>query len=259
VNIRRVAEIVSRGRVIRRRLPQQFGGFPIFVTPDSALQYWLSLSRSSGLLFDMVSRFVRRGETVWDVGANCGIFAFAAAHAAGPSGSVIAIEPDTFLVNLLRRSAAIAPSTCGRVDVLPCAVSDAIGIATFNIAGRGRSTNFLASGSGRTDSGGVREAVSVMTVTLDWLLDRYPAPAFVKIDVEGAEAAVLAGAQRLLREVKPIVMCECDEASRASIGATFLENGYSLYDAELPARGRIVEAAFNTLAMPPGVASHSRG
>lgn len=254
MKFRAFAELASRGRVLRRRLPARAGGFPIFVTPDSALQYWLPLGRSSALLFDVAGRFVSKGDVVWDVGANCGVFAFASAHAAGPAGQVLALEPDTFLVSLLRRSAAALPASCAPTDVLPCAISDGVGVARFNIARRGRSTNYLASGSGRTDAGGVRESVSVMTVSLDWLLDRFAPPAFVKIDVEGAEAAVLRGAQRLLREARPVVLCETDADSRACIGQMFREFGYSFYDAEALDRGPTVDPAFNALALPPGKA-----
>lgn len=252
VNLRTVVELASRGRVIRRRLPARSGGFPIFVSPDSALQYWLSLDRSSALLFDTVLRFVRSGDTVWDVGANCGLLSFAAAHAAGRTGQVVAVEPDVFLVSILRRSATGLPPACSPVEVLPCAVSDQVGVARFNIARRGRSTNFLASGSGRTDTGGVRESVTVMTVTLDWMLDRFAPPSFVKIDVEGAEIAVLSGAKRVLDQAKPIIFCETDAASRVEVGSILRDLGYSFYDAEALDRGQSPDPAFNTLALPPG-------
>ena len=41
---------------------------------------------------------------LFDIGANLGLFAFAAASQAGPTGDVIAIEPDPFFVHLMVRS-----------------------------------------------------------------------------------------------------------------------------------------------------------
>jgi hypothetical protein len=52
--------------------------------------------------------------------------------------------------------------------------------------------------------------VEVPTITLDQFIyrDHHPAPAFVKIDVEGGEWAVLVGAQRMLAESRPVVVVE---------------------------------------------------
>jgi hypothetical protein len=43
-------------------------------------------------------------------------------------------------------------------------------IAKFNIAQRGRASNFLE-GVGLTQAAGIRESQLIVTVTLDWLLD----------------------------------------------------------------------------------------
>ena len=70
-----------------------------------------------------------------------------------------------------------ANNSNARIDLLPLAISDKVGFLEFNIAERSRATSFI---SGTTslpsDCGGVREKKAVMSVTLDWLLDHYPAP-----------------------------------------------------------------------------------
>ncbi len=93
-------------------------------------------------LLRLAAEVVRRGDTVWDIGANLGLFSFAAAVAAGPAGRVLAVEPDTVLAGLLRRSAAVN-SGHAPVDVLPAAVSDGLSVARFHVARRNRSTNHL--------------------------------------------------------------------------------------------------------------------
>jgi hypothetical protein len=111
--LRRVAEILSRGVVLKRRLPTQFGSGPLFVSPDSGLKYYrLDLKTADPTLFRMAAELVRPGDIVWDIGANVGLFTFAAAGLASPRGHVIAVEPDTWLVSLLPIGQAGGKRTC---------------------------------------------------------------------------------------------------------------------------------------------------
>src|SRR6185436_126613 len=107
--IRSLLERLSRGRVVLRRLPPEHGGHALFVSPDAALKLWRrDLRQSDPLLLRLAAELTRPGDTVWDVGANVGLFAFGAAFAAGPSGRVVAIEADDWLAGLVRRSARTA-------------------------------------------------------------------------------------------------------------------------------------------------------
>ena len=162
----------------------------------------------------------------------------------------MAIEPDIFLVDLLRRSAAARSADRAEVTVLPAAVSDALGVEEFCIAARGRSASHLASSSGSVPSRGTRQIVWVITITLDWLLDHLPQPTVLKIDVEGAEDRVLAGAEKLVSQAKPLVLCEVSTEKAAACTRFFRRHGYSLYDLDQPTGGKIEAAAFNTLAVP---------
>lgn len=244
--LRTFAERFSRQRVLKRRLPRAHGGATLFVSPDSALSHWKPGVESD--LFDFAREFVRPADTVWDIGANLGFFTFAAAHYAGSHGQVIAVEPDVFLVGVLRRSAAAKRETDAAVEILPAAVSDSVGISAFHIARRGRATNFLSTSQGSTQTGGIRETVQVLTITLDWLLGQRPAPKVVKIDVEGAEAAVLRGGEKLLSQVRPVLLCEVSGENRQEVTGILKANGYTLYDWET--RGTVEVAAWNTLALP---------
>lgn len=251
--IRTLLERFSRKMVFRRRMPARLGGDSVWVSPDSALRFWRrDLDLTSKMLFDFAEEFIKPGHVVWDVGANVGMFTFAGSFRAGSSGHVVAVEADLFLADLLRRSASIASPGRSKVVVLPVAISDSLGIAEFHIAKRGRSTNFLASASGSTQTGGVRETVSVMTVTLDWLMERLPPPNVLKIDVEGAENLVLAGANTLLSKVRPVILCEIIDELADTCTSLLKSHGYKLYDYENRSRGRLERAAYNTLAVFEG-------
>ena len=255
--LRRMAEYFSRRVVFRRRLPREVGGATIYVTPAASLSYWIRpMERIDPMLLQFVRDHVRPGSTVWDVGANVGLFGFAAAGVAGPEGSVLALEADDWLAALVRRSAQLNAGTMAAVSVLGVAVSDRVGVAQFAIARRGRASNFLREAEGSSQAGGVRETRLAMTVTLDWLLERFKPPDVIKIDVEGAEHLVLAGAARLLQSVRPIILCEVAPRNRAPLARLFREAEYTLYPATPGASApSIVQPVANTLAIPADAAT----
>lgn len=250
--LRRAIERWSRDRVVRRRLPPEFGSHALFVSPDASLRLWRrDLRRADPLLLGLAAELVRPGDRVWDVGANVGLFAFAAAFLAGPSGAVLAVEADGWLAGLLRRSAESAGPAYAPVEVLAAAVAESPGVAELHIAARGRAGSHLGDVAGSTQAGGVREVRQVAAVTLDGLLATSPPPRLVKIDVEGAEARCLRGAGRLLAEVRPVLLCEVSEPSAREVGERLLGLGYTLYDAEVPPGRRrpLATPAWNTLAV----------
>jgi len=144
----------------------------------------------------LYSRFVRRGDLVFDIGAHVGdrIGAFRRLGA-----RVVAAEPQPPLVKVLRwmyrRDAD--------VTIEPAAVGHSVGTIDLriNVANPTVSTASDAFVSAARDAEGWKEqawtrTVQVQMTTLDALIARHGVPAFVKIDVEGFEADVLAGLTR---------------------------------------------------------------
>jgi len=243
--IRTLAERISRDRIIVRKIPAELGGGEIHVSPDSALRLWGDFKQYDPSLMALAKEWVKRNSVVWDIGANVGVFTFVAANLAGPGGQVVAIEPDIWLAHLLQKTANRPSASRAAVHILPVAVSDEIGPVTLNIAAKGRSSNFI-DGMGNSMHGGVRQRQATLAVSCDWLLNYFAAPSVVKIDVEGAEALLLKGAQRLLNEVRPVVICEVGEANAAAVTAQLVGSGYAIYDGEQPRASRV------TLAVPGG-------
>lgn len=250
--IRHIFELCSRHVVLKRKLPKQFQNGPLLVTPDASLKYWnRDLSKVDPMLLNLALEQIRPGSVVWDIGANVGLFSFACANLVGQSGKVLAIEADIWLAGLMRRSSRLKENHGLQIDILPMAVSDSVGIAKFNIAKRGRAASYLDISKGSTQAGGVREVQLVPTFSLDWLLDRYARPTFVKIDVEGAEEKVLRGAEKVLAEIRPIILCEVSE-NKEIVSNIFKKFNYSLFDAaaEKHVRKALDFAPYDTLAFP---------
>jgi FkbM family methyltransferase len=246
---RTALEQATHRLVMRRRLPTPSGSARIYVSSEGGLRYLRRrLDGVDPALLRLAAELVQPGYVVWDIGANLGLFSFAAALAAGPAGRVLAVEPDALLVGLLRRSAA-ANRGRARVEVLPVAVADDVGVARFHIARRNRATSHL-DGFGTTQTGGVRTTELVPTVTLDWLAGRFPMPDVIKIDVEAGELGVLAGGASVLR-ARPKVICEVAGCNAATAGSLLASHGYTLYDGQQLAADRtpVAVAPPETLAI----------
>jgi FkbM family methyltransferase len=249
---RRFLEKLGRGRAFRRRLPRQFGSRPIWVTPDARLRYLRPGSAGFDLeLLGYAERYVQEGSVVWDVGANVGEFTIGAAHRAGSSGSVLAIEPDCLLAGLLQRSLSEDENENLPVRVLCAAAADRVGIGTLQVAARGRAANALSEVTASTQMGGVRMESLVALVSMDSLLEHSPPPSFVKIDVEGAEQLVFAGARRLVEKIRPTIVVEVSSINEAMIRGMLAAADYALFDAATGPGGRELDrCVFNTLAVP---------
>jgi FkbM family methyltransferase len=224
-------ERLARGHKIKRRLPN---GTQILLSPDSQLKY-LTTSFNEDLIA-LAKEQVTSESVVWDIGANCGVFAFSCAAAK----QVLAIEADPFLVHLLQESVALGDAP---VTVISAAVSDEIGLAEFSIAQRGRASNHLTAVGGRSQAGGERGRLRVPTLTLDSLLAEFPPPTFIEIDVEGAEIGVLKGAMRVLNEARPILYLETDSNTHESCQRILTEARYELTE---------VGASENFICTPTG-------
>ena len=94
------------------------------------------------------------------------------------------------------------------------------------IAARGRASNALAAAGGNSQMGGTRSRVKVTTRRLDTLLETFPSPDFVKVDVEGAELLVLEGAARLISEVRPTFYMEIGSGRFDRVRALMVNQDY---------------------------------
>lgn len=228
--IRGILERMSRGVVLKRTLHTPVGKRKIFVSPESALRFWKpGKFFTDKMLYTIAQNEVKHGNVIWDIGANLGQFAFQALAVAGNEGMCLAMEPDVFLVHLMNKSARLNQDL--KLDVLPAAVSNKTGMTFLNIANRSRSANYLLDSKGSTQTGGSRYTQACATVDLNFLLDNYAHPQFVKIDVEGAEGLIFQGAERLLTEVRPKILCEVFDYSAEFIADKLKQSDYILLDA----------------------------
>jgi FkbM family methyltransferase len=179
-----------------------------------------------------IRTFAGQGMTAYDIGANLGYTAMLLARAVGPKGRVFAFEPEPRNLSRLARHVARNPEG-RRVTVIAAAVGARSGRGRLQIH-RSTSMGKLVGAPGRAEL--YTSVVSVPLMTLDRFVARGgPPPHIVKIDVEGAEAHVLAGMRRILERDRPLLLIEMHgPAAAGATRRTLRENGYCL----LRMRGR---------------------
>ncbi len=196
---------------------------------------------------------LRAGDTAVDAGAHVGFFTMQMAAAVGPGGRVYAFEPLDGNADLLERSLA-ENRFADRVVFERAALGARPGTATltFPVETLNSGGAYLLPDAGAALPG--HRTGVVRLVALDELSLSRPVR-LIKMDVEGAEPQVIAGAARLLAEDRPLILSELHptQLARASgtTAAAFLDQmralGYRARAIENAAIGEPIDS------LPAGV------
>lgn len=147
-----------------------------------------------------IQQHVLPGWTVLDAGAHIGYYTLLLAELVGPEGKVIAFEASPEIFAVLKEN--IHLNRCGNVVLENRAVAG----SPRRLALR-RNDAYPLSATSSIHSG--RAAVEVEAVALDQFLGSgFDRVAFIKMDVEGAEAEALQGLRELLRRDHPLLLIE---------------------------------------------------
>lgn len=156
------------------------------------------------------------GAVIWDVGAHVGYESLCFAELVGPSGQVVAFEPNPANAQEWQRNVDGNPSLASRMSLQRLALSDASGDAMFcfseDVAGGLSSGSHLANVTPPEEQTSYTSfgSLKVTCARVDDLVEagEIDPPAMIKIDVEGAEADVLRGALRTLERHQPALLVE---------------------------------------------------
>jgi FkbM family methyltransferase len=167
-----------------------------------------------------LASIVERGRTALDIGANKGFYSYGLA---ARFQRVVAFEPNTTIAEDLRRSAL------AKVEVHNVALSASNGVQELHVP---MVNGVQQDGWASFDRFNLPDATDVLALevpvrTLDsYGLERVD---FIKIDVEGHEPEVLAGAVDTLERNRPVVLAEVREVNLEGVLALFERLGYATH------------------------------
>ncbi len=153
---------------------------------------------------------------IWDVGAHFGYTALSFSTITGEDSRIIAFEPNPFNFERFKENLEKNPDLGKKVTLLPFALSEEDGEDEFlyssevdkSVSSGSHLKSFIPPLSQEIYAD--FKVTKVKTRTIDSLIDNgeLPSPTVIKIDVEGAEYAVLCGAINCLNKYRPLLLIE---------------------------------------------------
>ena len=179
-------------------------GYTILLDMQVDKDYWLGTyePQLQAALCDLILPVM----VIYDVGANIGYVSLMLAKATGEKGKVYAFEALPANVGQLQKNLALNQME-RRVSLFAGAVTQASGPVRFLVHASG-GMGKAAGSAGRQDI--YQSEVIVPGISLDEFVfgQGNPPPQVVKMDIEGGEVLALPGMQRVLTEVRPVMMME---------------------------------------------------
>lgn len=182
-----------------------------------------------------LANFARPGAWIIDVGANVGSFTVPFCRWVSDGGKVLAFEPERRNLESLENAVSRA-GLSGRVVIVAGGAADSTRSGRLAINDDHPADHRLID---KSTSDGV--AIDLFAID-DLMRDHgHPPCALIKIDVQGAEAAVIEGARETIRRARPALFVEIDDdalrqqgSSAAALLAILRDMGYSpsVFDAD---------------------------
>jgi FkbM family methyltransferase len=160
---------------------------------------------------DQLRKFLRAGDVAIDIGAHSGDTTIPIALAVGPSGVVLALEPNPYVFPVLERNASLNPAKI-RIVPLRFAAMRADGRYEFQYGEEGYCNGGFHEGMSKWVHGSAFKVEIEGRNLLDFMRthhpDLIPRLRFIKVDAEGFDLAILQTLEDLIRERQPFLQVE---------------------------------------------------
>jgi FkbM family methyltransferase len=153
---------------------------------------------------------IRPGDHVVDIGANLGHHTVAFSRMVGPSGRVLAIEPQTMMFRLI--NANLVLNGCTNAVVERCAAGEQTGVVKLWPVDYSVGNNYGALGVSREEGELLleHEGETAPVQRLDDILSRldWQRVDFLKVDAQTYDLYVLQGSEATVRSMRPVIFVE---------------------------------------------------
>jgi len=217
---RRFLHLLAHAHAVKPAWRETPHHFRLWLDPQDHLQREILLTGCwEAKETDVAMSTLSPGDDAIDIGANIGYFTLVMARAVGPSGRVLACEPNPVVMERLR--CHIEANHVDNVIQSEVACSDASGRSTLFVNGPHNSGKSSLCASNVAVAGKAM-SVSVACTRADELVSRHHLSnvRLVKIDVEGAELSVLQGLTTLLRVCRPLLLVELEHPLLAAFNTS---------------------------------------
>ncbi|MFM7464216.1 MAG: FkbM family methyltransferase [Cyanobium sp.] len=229
-------------RVIDPDISIKIHGFQVYLKLLRDLSVILSQQEQEKEVVDLASSLMSSAQfdVFIDVGANIGLYSWLAKK--HNVSDIFMFEPDRTNCRLLMRT--LKANHLEHVFLVPFAASAVAGVEQFYPDSASGATGSLSLNPHSLHSAyGIATSVALPTLPLNTFADFCcNKKVLLKIDVEGAEASMFAGAMRFLEQAMPTMIVECFDASRLDVLRPL---GYSRHS---------IDDKGNYLLTPPGFA-----
>jgi FkbM family methyltransferase len=155
--------------------------------------------------------FIKDGDVILDIGANIGYYSVLFSRLVGKSGRVLAFEPTKKFQRLLQRN--LEANSIKNVIVFAHGLSDRNCESTINVGIDTATMHFPGNNPENAE-----ETIRLETLGAFVAREKMTKIDFVKIDVDGHEPAILAGAWEVLEKFKPLVFLEVNHLNYFTAG-----------------------------------------
>jgi FkbM family methyltransferase len=175
----------------------------------------------------LYEQILTTGDTYVDVGAHVGFHALVARSLVGPTGQLIAIDPQPYNCDRILSNAGLNGFT--NISVIVAAIGPKCGLVTLNNQMPQDKSKLSLSENWQHDE--AQQPFTVAVCRLDSVTEHLPRIRLLKIDVESYEWELLQGAHDTLAKADNVIIELHPESSGVRPSADLLkETGFSLSD-----------------------------
>lgn len=217
-SVRRWRRLVEYRRSRPERVEVRAGNYSAIMLVADAAEYnrVLSFKEDQHIIRAILDR-LQPGDCYWDIGASLGLYSVLVAKAVGAGGYVIAFEPESR--SFARLSENVAVNQLSNIHMFQLALGRIRRQAQLTVQAVASSGAHSLVSQEVEKIGGSFQTIEVVSGDELRRQEKLPAPAVLKVDVEGAEEDVLIGLMDILRDSHcQTVVCEVHFAVLETVG-----------------------------------------